>query len=69
MGVFGMQDIERPLNLLSGGEQKKVALAKVLLKKSNFYVLDEPTNHLDMDMIKWLENYCCKENYFVGSYS
>lgn len=57
MGVFGMQDIERPLNLLSGGEQKKVALAKVLLKKSNFYVLDEPTNHLDMDMIKWLENY------------
>ncbi|MBQ9312222.1 MAG: ABC-F family ATP-binding cassette domain-containing protein [Bacteroidales bacterium] len=57
LDVFGIKDLEKPLNLLSGGEQKKVALANVLLHNSNFYVLDEPTNHLDMDMIKWLENY------------
>ena len=57
LDVFGIKDLEKPLNLLSGGEQKKVALASVLLRNSNFYVLDEPTNHLDMDMIKWLENY------------
>ena len=62
MYVFGMKELEKPLNLLSGGEQKKVALAKVLLKNSQFYVLDEPTNHLDMDMIAWLENYLIKKN-------
>lgn len=62
MFVFGMRELERPLNLLSGGEQKKVALAKVLLKTSQFYVLDEPTNHLDMDMIAWLEGYLTKKN-------
>ena len=62
MYVFGMKDMDKPLNLLSGGEQKKVALAKVLLKNSQFYVLDEPTNHLDMDMIAWLENYLVKKN-------
>ena len=57
MYVFGITDLNKPLNLLSGGEMKKVALAKVLLQNSNFYVLDEPTNHLDMDMIAWMENY------------
>ena len=62
MSVFGITDLQKPLNLLSGGEQKKVALAKVLLKNSQFYVLDEPTNHLDMDMIAWLEGYLIKKN-------
>ena len=62
MFVFGMKELDKPLNLLSGGEQKKVALAKVLLKDSQFYVLDEPTNHLDMDMIAWLENYLLRKN-------
>ncbi|MBR1769223.1 MAG: ABC-F family ATP-binding cassette domain-containing protein [Bacteroidales bacterium] len=62
MSVFKVEDIDRPLNLLSGGEQKKVALAKILLKESNFYVLDEPTNHLDMQMIEWLENFLKNKN-------
>ncbi|MBR1774504.1 MAG: ABC-F family ATP-binding cassette domain-containing protein [Bacteroidales bacterium] len=62
MYVFGVKELNKPLNLLSGGEQKKVALAKVLLKNSQFYVLDEPTNHLDMDMIAWLESYLIKKN-------
>lgn len=62
MSVFKMEDLSRPLNLLSGGEQKKVALCKVLLKESNFYVLDEPTNHLDMQMIEWLENFLKTKN-------
>ena len=62
MYVFGMKELDKPLNLLSGGEQKKVALAKVLLKDSQFYVLDEPTNHLDMDMIAWLENYLIRKS-------
>lgn len=60
--IFGLKDINKPLNLLSGGEQKKVALAKVVIQKSNFYVLDEPTNHLDIDMIKWLENFLSKQS-------
>lgn len=60
--VFGVKELDKPLNLLSGGEQKKVALTKVLLKNSQFYVLDEPTNHLDMDMIAWLENYLIRKN-------
>lgn len=62
MSIFKVEDILRPLNILSGGEQKKVALAKVLLKQSNFYVLDEPTNHLDMQMIEWLENFLKAKN-------
>ncbi len=62
MFAFGLTDLNKHINLLSGGEQKKVALAKVLLKNSQFYVLDEPTNHLDMDMIAWLENYLIKKN-------
>lgn len=62
MSIFKVEDILRPLNILSGGEQKKVALAKVLLKHSNFYVLDEPTNHLDMQMIEWLGNFLKAKN-------
>lgn len=62
MSIFKVEDILHPLNILSGGEQKKVALAKVLLKQSNFYVLDEPTNHLDMQMIEWLENFLKAKN-------
>jgi len=42
---------------LSGGEKKRISLAKVLLAEADFFILDEPTNHLDLDMIEWLENY------------
>ncbi len=52
----------RLINTLSGGEQKRVALASVMLKKSDILFLDEPTNHLDVYMVKFLEEYLRKKN-------
>jgi ABC transport system ATP-binding/permease protein len=45
---------------LSGGQQKRLALAKVLIGQPDFLILDEPTNHLDLEMIEWLERYLDK---------
>lgn len=50
-------DLDQPMCQLSGGQQKRVALANVLITQPDFLILDEPTNHLDLDMIVWLENY------------
>ncbi len=49
--------LEQKINELSGGQKKRVALAKVLINKPELLILDEPTNHLDLDMIEWLEAY------------
>lgn len=54
---FKITDLSLPLGRMSGGQTKRVALARVLLSKPDMLVLDEPTNHLDIDMIEWLENY------------
>lgn len=54
---FKITDLTLPLGKMSGGQTKRVALARVLLSKPDMLVLDEPTNHLDIDMIEWLENY------------
>ncbi len=48
---------DKPMGELSGGQLKRVALAKVLITNPDFLILDEPTNHLDLDMIEWLEDY------------
>ncbi len=48
---------DQSIENLSGGEKKRVALAKVLIEEPDLLLLDEPTNHLDLDMIEWLENY------------
>jgi len=48
---------DKSIKYLSGGERKRVALASVLIKAPDFLILDEPTNHLDLDMIEWLEEY------------
>ena len=53
---FGLRDMEQPVNTLSGGQQKRLAMAKVLIDLPDVLILDEPTNHLDVDMIEQLED-------------
>ena len=50
-------DLKQKVGELSGGQKKRIALAKIILKDPDFLILDEPTNHLDVEMIEWLESY------------
>jgi len=59
---LNLTDLNAVVGTLSGGQQKRVALAKVLVEDSDLLILDEPTNHLDLDMIEWLEEYLMKSN-------
>lgn len=55
-------DLNQRIELLSGGQKKRVALAQILIREPDFLILDEPTNHLDIEMIEWLEEYLKKSN-------
>ena len=69
--------LERKVDELSGGQIKRLALAKILIKNADFIIMDEPTNHLDIGMIEWLEDYLSKkkltllivshDRYFIDS--
>ena len=62
LGKLGIHDLEQTVDALSGGQQKRIALAKVLVGQPDFLLLDEPTNHLDLDLIEWLEDYLSTRN-------
>ncbi|MDD6394249.1 MAG: ABC-F family ATP-binding cassette domain-containing protein [Prevotella sp.] len=55
-------NLNQPMSELSGGQQKRVALANVLITSPDFIILDEPTNHLDIEMTEWLEGYLARGN-------
>jgi len=62
---LNLEDLQAVVKNLSGGQKKRLALARMLLKKPDFIILDEPTNHLDLDMIEWLEEYFKKQDFTI----
>ena len=60
-----IKDLSQPMGQLSGGQQKRVALANVLITDPDFLILDQPTNHLDLEMIEWLEKFLASGNKTV----
>ncbi|MCQ2299807.1 MAG: ABC-F family ATP-binding cassette domain-containing protein [Bacteroidales bacterium] len=65
LGRLSINELDKPVDILSGGERKKVALARTLIDDVNFLILDEPTNHLDIQMIEWLEDFLSKQKLAI----
>ncbi|MDX1683841.1 MAG: ABC-F family ATP-binding cassette domain-containing protein [Saprospiraceae bacterium] len=61
-GRLGIHDMDKLLSELSGGQAKRLALARLIFEDPEFLILDEPTNHLDLEMIEWLESYLSTQN-------
>lgn len=57
LGKLNLHNLDQKISTLSGGQKKRVALAKIIIDQPEFLILDEPTNHLDLDMIEWLEQH------------
>lgn len=62
LGKLGIHDLERPISALSGGQRKRVAMAKILIDEPDLIIMDEPTNHLDLETIEWLEQTLSSQN-------
>lgn len=62
---LNLLDLDQKIGQMSGGQKKRLALAKILIEEPDFLILDEPTNHLDIDMIEWLEAYLQQPNLTV----
>lgn len=62
LGKLGINHFDQSMKTLSGGQKRRVALARVLIEDPQFLILDEPTNHLDIAMIEWLESYLSRQN-------
>lgn len=62
LGKLNIHDLTKKISELSGGQQKRVSLAQVLIEDPDFVILDEPTNHLDIEMIEWLEKFLANDN-------
>ena len=62
LGKLNIHNLHQKISELSGGQQKRVSLAQVLIENPDFVILDEPTNHLDVDMIEWLEKFLANDN-------
>src|SRR4028119_2331673 len=56
LGKLGISDMDKSVSKLSGGQRKRVAMARVLIEEPDLIIMDEPTNHLDLETIEWLEN-------------